>query len=200
MQPADEFFRIVTQDFFDNLADKGVEALSVDFPRNRPALRRQLFEAVFALPQFLPPPVFLGHIAENQYRAADRAGGVPDGRATIGDLPLCTVLGDECGVVGKIDIHSLGNGAEDRIFDRLASPGVDDAEYLYDRLAGRLGAGPAGKRFRRRVETFDCARRIAGDHTVTDRVEGRREMFFTFAQLFLLCSDARIGAAQHHEA
>ena len=90
--------------------------------------------------------MLLGHIAEDEHGPDDGAGRVVDGRATVGDLALGAVAGDERGMVDQADDAVLAQGAAGWDFGRLPGLGVDDAEDLGDGPAPGLVGAPSGER------------------------------------------------------
>ncbi len=139
-------------------------------------VQQQLALEGFGFPQFIPPPVFLGHIPEDKHRADDGLGGVMDGCAGVGNLVFRAVPGDQNRVVDQVHIHAFGQRLDCRIRRGFAGLGVDDVEDFVQGAPRRLGGGPAGERLGRAVQGRHRPVAVAGDHPVADGAQGRRKL------------------------
>ena len=90
---------------------------------------------------------------------------------------------------------------------------IQQPQHLADRLAARLGAGPAGELLGDRIEVIDAAFAVGGDHRIADRLQ-RHLRAFLLGEHRLLGAlargdvghraleghDALLGVAQHARA
>ena len=151
-------------------------------------------EALFALAELFPDPVFFADIPEYQHHARDAAIGGRDGRAGIGDLTLAAVLGDEQGMICQPDDHALLQDLLYRILHRLPRVDVHDAEDFSDRPATGLRGLPTRETLGHGIHFRDISPGgVADDHTVADRVQRGPEVF-----LFQLDPFVRLEELEGH--
>ena len=129
---------------------------------------KQASVALFRGEQCVLRSAFFRLIAENQHDAGQRAAGIEDGRAAVGDGRVASVFGDEHGVVRQPDDDPFARDLARRILDRLARLLVDDVKDFFQRLTARLVQRPAGEFLRHRVEQFDAPFDIGHNGAVAD--------------------------------
>ena len=100
----------------------------------------------------------LGLIAKHQNYADNFAMFVPDRRCAVSYGALRAVLGDEYRVVRQTHNESFAQDLTHRVFDRLPSLFVEDAEHLLQWLAAGFLLPPAGEGLCDRVKQIPPAR------------------------------------------
>ena len=113
----------------------------------------------------------LGHVAEDQHGAGERAVEAENGSAEVLDRQLLIITGDKQAAGFKPRRSALAQGPERRIVERLAACLVDDAENLPDRLAARVRERPAGQLLGDLIEQQHAAGRVGGDHALADTAD-----------------------------
>ena len=97
-----------------------------------------------ALFQRLLRRALLGLVAEYENHAGGLALFIANGRTTVRDGVLVSVLANQQGVVGESDHLSLAQHARNRALDHGMGLFVDDAKDFVEGPALGFGLGPAG--------------------------------------------------------
>ena len=85
--------------------------------------------------------IFAGDIAEHQHGADHLTVPVANRRATVGNIALAAIAGNQYGVVGQALYRALRQGFHDRDRGRLTGFFVDDVKNFVHRATGRLAPG-----------------------------------------------------------
>ena len=88
-----------------------------------------------AVTQFLLNCIFIADIAEYQHSADDKIFTAANRRATVGDIVLTSVSGNQYGVVGQALDRTVFYGTNHRDGSRLAGIFINDVENFVYRNA-----------------------------------------------------------------
>ena len=135
-----------------------------------------------AVAQRLLRGIFLGDVAEHQHGADHDAVAVANGRATVGDVTLDAIAGDQYGVVGQPLNRAMLQCGHDRNGGGLAGFFVDDVKHLGHRPAAGLRLRPAGKLFGHGIQARHARMGVGGQHGIADGAEGHGEFFLVVPQ------------------
>jgi hypothetical protein len=182
-------------------------AIGVDPVQADAGVLEEVAQLLFAGPQRVLRPAPLGHVAEHQHAAGDRAVSTPNRRGSVVDRPLGAVCADQEAVVGEADGRALAQRSQRRIVDGLARVLVDDAEDLAQGAAGCSVARPAGESLGDGVQRHDAGGGVGHDHPVPDRLQRRAQTFGLEAMVLTRAAqgvgagaDQPAGAGEDHDA
>ena len=134
------------------------------------------------LAQILLGLIPLGNITEHQNDTDNLSRRVTDRRCAIGDPIFRTVTGEQYRVIGKTHHLRIGNNHLHRVSHCFTRLGIDDMKHFRQRMPRRVGKGPASQTFRRQVHPRYLPVGIGGDNSITNRMQGNREIFFALGQ------------------
>ena len=126
--------------------------------------------------------IFPGDIAEHQHGSDHLILAATNRRATVGDIALTPITGNQHGVVGQTVYRALRQGLHDRDRGRATGFFVDDGKNFVYRAAAGLRLRPTGEPFGQGIEECHPCFGIGGDYGIADGVERHGELFLTLPQ------------------
>ena len=112
--------------------------------------------------------ILLGDITKHEHGPYHLAVAVADWRATVGNIALTALAGDEDGVIGQTLDRAMFQRGHDGNGGGLAGFLVDDVENLAHRVTQRFCQSPACELFGHRIEVRHAGAGISGQHGVAD--------------------------------